>query len=95
MALSLNEGSWGLLLDPLNGVADIEARHLRLASNYGFIEDPSRMLRAIRLSARTGWLMDERTKARYQNAKTEGMMDQIPPSPAAMNWKRSRTRKIH
>ena len=39
MALSLNEGSYGLLLDPLNGVADIEARQLRLVSNYGFIED--------------------------------------------------------
>ena len=77
MAISLNEGSWGLLLDPLNGVADIEARHLRLASNYGFIEDPARMLRAIRLTSRTGWEMDERTKARYQNAKAEGMMEQI------------------
>jgi tRNA nucleotidyltransferase/poly(A) polymerase len=77
MALSLNEGSWGLLLDPLNGVADIEARHLRLASNYGFLEDPSRMIRAIRFTARTGWEMDERTKARYQNAKAEGMMEQI------------------
>ncbi len=77
MALSLNEGSWGLLLDPLNGVADIEARHLRLASNYGFIEDPSRMIRAVRFTARTGWEMDERTKARYQNAKAEGMMEQI------------------
>ncbi|MFZ0688561.1 MAG: CCA tRNA nucleotidyltransferase [Acidobacteriaceae bacterium] len=77
MAISLNEGSWGLLLDPLNGFADIEARHLRLASNYGFIEDPSRMLRAVRLSARTGWEMDERTKARYQNAKAEGLMEQI------------------
>src|SRR6202021_1111728 len=77
MAISLNEGSWGLLLDPLNGFADIEARHLRLARNYGFIEDPSRMLRAVRLSARTGWEMDERTKTRYQNAKTEGLMEQI------------------
>ena len=77
MAISLNEGSWGLLLDPLNGFADIEARHLRLASNYGFIEDPSRMVRAIRFTARTGWEMDERTKARYQNAKAEGLMDQI------------------
>jgi tRNA nucleotidyltransferase/poly(A) polymerase len=79
MAISLNEGSWGLLLDPLNGFADIEARHLRLASNYGFIEDPSRMLRAVRLSARTGWEMDERTKARYQNAKDEGLMEQLSP----------------
>ena len=77
MAISLNEGSWGLLLDPLNGFADIEARHLRTASNYGFIEDPSRMLRAVRLSARTGWEMDERTKTRYQNAKTENLMEQI------------------
>jgi tRNA nucleotidyltransferase/poly(A) polymerase len=77
MAISLNEGSWGLLLDPLNGFADIEARHLRLASNYGFIEDPARMLRAVRFSARTGWEMDERTKTRYQNAKDEGLMEQI------------------
>ena len=77
MAVSLNEGSWGLLLDPLNGFADIETRHLRLASNYGFFEDPSRMIRAIRLSARTGWEMDPRTKARYDNAKAEGMMEQI------------------
>jgi tRNA nucleotidyltransferase (CCA-adding enzyme) len=77
MAISLNEGSWGLLLDPLNGFADIEARHLRLASNYGFIEDPARMLRAVRFTARTGWEMDERTKARYENAKAEGLMEQI------------------
>lgn len=77
MAISLNEGSWGLLLDPLNGFADIETRHLRLASNYGFLEEPSRMIRAIRLSARTGWEMDPRTKARYDNAKAEGMMEQI------------------
>jgi len=77
MAISLNEGSWGLLLDPLNGFADIEARHLRLASNYGFIEDPARMLRVVRFNARTGWEMDERTKTRYQNAKAENLIEQI------------------
>lgn len=77
MAISLNEGSWGLLLDPLNGFADIEARHLRLASNYGFIEDPARLIRAVRLAARTGWEMEERTKTRYQNAKDEGLIAQL------------------
>jgi len=50
MALSLNDGSYGLLMDLLNGVADIENRELRLVSNYGFIEDPVRMIRAARLS---------------------------------------------
>src|SRR5580700_10943337 len=72
MALSLNEGSYGLLMDPLNGVADIENRELRLVSNYGFIEDPVRMIRAARLMARLGWQMDARTQERYETGKKEG-----------------------
>ena len=72
MALSLNQGSYGLLMDPLNGVADIENRELRLVSNYGFIEDPVRMIRAARYSARLGWQMDEKTQARYETGKQEG-----------------------
>src|ERR1700752_595684 len=79
MAVSLNEGSYGLLLDPLNGIADLEARTLRLVSNYGFIEDPSRLLRAARFQARTGWELEERTKVRYQNAKESGAIDAITP----------------
>lgn len=77
MALSLNEGSYGLLMDPLNGVADIEARLLRLVSNYGFLEDPIRLVRATRFAARLGWEMDEKTKARYDNAKAEGVISAI------------------
>jgi tRNA nucleotidyltransferase (CCA-adding enzyme) len=78
MAISLNEGSYGLLLDPLNGMADIEARHLRLANPYGFIEDPSRLLRATRLRTRLGWDLDERTQTRYENAKGEDVIESIP-----------------
>jgi tRNA nucleotidyltransferase/poly(A) polymerase len=72
MALSLNDGSYGLLMDPLNGVADIENRELRLVSNYGFIEDPARMIRATRFSARLGWQMDPKTQERYETGKKEG-----------------------
>ena len=71
MALSLNDGSFGLLMDPLNGVADIENRELRLVSNYGFIEEPVRLLRGARLMARLGWQMEERTRTRYDNARQE------------------------
>lgn len=78
MAISLNEGSFGLLMDPLNGVADIETRVLRLVSNYGFLENPSLLIRATRYKARLGWDLDERTQARYQNAREEGMIEQIP-----------------
>ena len=72
MAISLNEGSYGLLMDPLNGVADIDNRELRLVSNYGFIEDPARMIRAARFGARLGWHMEEKTQQRYDTGKTEG-----------------------
>src|SRR5580700_11104734 len=74
MAISLNDGSYGLLMDPLNGAADIEARALRLVSNYGFIEDPALMIRATRYRARLAWEMDLRTQARYDNAKTENVI---------------------
>jgi len=75
MALSLNEGSFGLLMDPLNGAADIESRILRLVSNYGFIEDPSVMIRATRYKVRLGWELDPRSQARYENAKNEGLIE--------------------
>src|ERR1035437_437101 len=77
MALSLNEGSYGLLMDPLNGVADIENRELRLVSNYGFIEDPVRMIRAARFAARLGWQMEEKTRARYETGKAEGYISAL------------------
>lgn len=78
MALSLNEQSYGLLMDPLNGVADIEMRQLRLVSNYGFVEDPIRLVRATRFATRMGWEIEERTRARYLSAKEENRIAAAP-----------------
>jgi hypothetical protein len=55
-------------------VADIENRELRLVSNYGFIEDPVRMIRAVRYASRLGWQMEEKTRARYETGKEEGFI---------------------
>jgi tRNA nucleotidyltransferase (CCA-adding enzyme) len=77
MALSLNDGSRGLLLDPFNGVADIEAKLIRILHNYSFLEDPSRLIRATRFSARFHWPLEERTQARYDAAKEGKYIDHI------------------
>jgi tRNA nucleotidyltransferase (CCA-adding enzyme) len=77
MALSLNEGSRGLLLDPFNGVADIEGKVIRILQNYSFLEDPSRLIRATRFAARFHWPLEERTQARYDAAKEGKYIDHI------------------
>jgi tRNA nucleotidyltransferase (CCA-adding enzyme) len=77
MALSLNPGSKGLLADPFNGVADAEAKVLRVLHNYAFYEEPSRLLRAARFSARFHWPLEERTQARYESAKEGNYIENI------------------
>ena len=68
IALSLNRASRGLLLDPMNGLADIERKELRTVSTYGFYDDPSRLLRLVRLRVRMGYTVEERTQMHVANA---------------------------
>jgi tRNA nucleotidyltransferase/poly(A) polymerase len=77
MALSLNPGSRGLLMDPFNGAADIEAKLLRILHNYAFVEDPSRLIRASRFAARFHWPLEDRTQARFQSAKENNYIEYI------------------
>jgi tRNA nucleotidyltransferase (CCA-adding enzyme) len=79
IALSLNKSSRGLLLDPLNGLADIERRELRTASPYGFYNDPSRLLRLIRFRVRLEFAVEERTQTQAASARDAGVAGTIPP----------------
>ena len=88
IALSLNRASRGLLLDPMNGLADIERRELRSVSTYGFYDDPSRLLRLIRLRVRLGFAVEERTSMQVANARESKVEEQIPARVLAQELKR-------
>ena len=69
IALSLNRASRGLLLDPMNGLADLGRRELRAVGPYGFYDDPVRLLRLLRFQVRLGFTIEERTQMQYGNAR--------------------------
>ncbi len=61
MAASLKGEDFGRLVDPFGGFADLERRRIRVLHNLSFIDDPTRIFRAIRYENRYGFEMDAHT----------------------------------
>ncbi len=78
IALSLGKASRGLLLDPTNGLGDLGRKELRAINNYSLYDDPSRILRMIRLRVRLGFTVDERTLSQYHNVREAKLEARIP-----------------
>lgn len=83
IALSLHPSSRGLLIDPNNGVADIQHRELRAVSNYSLFDDPSRLLRLVRFRTRLGYTVEPKTQGQYERAREAGLEERIPPRKLA------------
>lgn len=71
VAVSLNKNDFGKLIDPLNGIADIEAKIIKtpLPPDQTFIDDPLRMMRAIRFATQLNFtIVPETFEAIKKNA---------------------------
>lgn len=72
MAISLNTATYGELLDPFGGLADIERKIIRtpLAPDVTYSDDPLRMMRAIRFATQLNYTIEEESfKAIARNAE--------------------------
>jgi len=79
IAISLNAQSRGLLIDPMNGLADLEKQEIRALSIHGFTNQPVRLLRILRYCARMTFNMESRTQEWFELAIERGLQENLDP----------------
>src|ERR1700757_1879522 len=82
IAISLNPASRGLLLDPTNGLSDIERGEIRALTIHSFTNQPVRLLRVLRYASRMGFKLEQRTKEWLQLAMERDLHHSITPEDA-------------
>ncbi len=79
MALDLSPRSFARLLDPLSGRADLAARTIRVIHDRSFIDDPTRIFRAIRFAVRLGFEIEPATLALMRASVRAGLPARLSP----------------
>ncbi len=82
IAISLNPASRGLLLDPTNGLSDIERAEVRALTIHSFTNQPVRLLRVLRFAARMGFKIEQRTQEWFDLAIERNLQHTIAPEDA-------------
>jgi tRNA nucleotidyltransferase (CCA-adding enzyme) len=72
MALGLTGDDLGHLYDPRGGLPDLDEGIVRVLHDESFVDDPTRLLRALRYEARLGFRMDSDTERLAGDAAAEG-----------------------
>lgn len=62
LSLSLNAAHFGEINDFWGGLRDLEEKRIRVLHSISFIDDPTRILRAVRLEQRLGFQIEPRTR---------------------------------
>jgi tRNA nucleotidyltransferase (CCA-adding enzyme) len=78
LALCLNPDRWGQLLDFYGGLADLRAGLVRALHSLSFVDDPTRILRAVRYEQRFGFQIEARSLELLADAMD--LLDRVTPA---------------
>jgi len=77
LAIQLNAEKFGVLIDFFSAQKDIKDRVIRVIHNLSFVEDPTRIFRAIRFEQRFGFTIGKLTTSLIQNALKMDFIHQL------------------
>ena len=77
LAVRLNAQRFGEMVDVCNGQGDIDAQRIRILHSRSFLDDPTRIFRAIRFEQRLGFRMDRSTLACLRGAIATGAIGRL------------------
>ncbi len=77
VAVAVDPAHWGTMIDPFGGVKDIGSKKIRVLHEKSFIDDPTRMLRAVRFKERFGFEMEKKTMRLLKEAVAGGAIKTI------------------
>jgi tRNA nucleotidyltransferase (CCA-adding enzyme) len=61
MAIRVDGERFGELIDPWGGLKDLQKKQIRILHEKSFVDDPTRILRAVRFEQRLGFRLEDRT----------------------------------
>jgi len=77
LAIRLNSREFGLLIDYFGAQRDLQDRVLRVLHNLSFVEDPTRVFRAIRFEQRLNFRIAKHTENLVKNAVRMNFLDKL------------------
>ncbi len=77
LAIQLNPKAFGELIDFFGGVKDVKEKVVRVLHNLSFVEDPTRVFRAIRFEQRFGFQIGKHTQNLIKNAVKVGFLERL------------------
>lgn len=77
LAICLNKDRFGDILDHFGGQKDIEEKIIRILYNFSFVEDPTRIMRAIRFETRYGFTIEPDTLRFAKDAINRRLLGQL------------------
>ena len=77
MAVALSGDDLGHLYDPCGGLQDLQRRVVRILHEHSFLDDPTRLLRAVRYEVRLGFGLDEDSERAARRAVAEDALSTV------------------